>query len=143
MLMEHVNSDVFGGPDVVIEATLKNPNQFKEAVLFESLSTLPTAKLQEFVRSNEAKTMLEAEIISQDMIDRLVDHSDNGCLQTTVCHMAKEEDDPLWNELVRCRVQERRLMNELLAKYGEVAQPIADDAQKELVEAFIPEYFRH
>lgn len=143
MLFEHVDTDVFGGPDVVIEATLKNPNQLKEAVLFESLSTLPAAKLQEFVKSDEAKMMLESEIISQDLIQRLYDHADNGCFQTTVCHMAKEENDPLWDELVRTRVQERRLMNELIAKYGEVAKPMADDAQKEIVESCIPEYFRH
>lgn len=142
MMFENVSSKVFGGATAVLEGTLKNPNQYRDAILYENLSALPAAKLKEFVRSPEAKTMLNEGLISRDTIDRLAAECKNGCLNTTICHIAKENDDPLWDELVKLRVQERRLFNELVAKYGEQARPVADNANKKFVESCIPEYFR-
>lgn len=135
------NSNLFD-PDMVMESCLKNPNQLRDAVIYESLSSLPTKKIKEFVNSKEAKVMLKEELISQEVLERLVDEKDTGCLKTTVCHMAKENGDPLWDELVKHRIEERRLLNDLIAKYGENAKEAADIANKEFVESKIPEYFR-
>ena len=135
-------SQVFGSADVKLEATLKNPNQFREAVIFEAINNLPTAKIKEFIGSEEAKVMLSEGMITQDMLERLAAEHDNGVLKTTVCHMAKEEDDPIWDEFVQCRMQERRLMNELLEKYGEKAKDVVDNVNKTVIEACIPAYFR-
>ena len=142
MFLDTMNSSVFGSADVKLESTLKNPNQFREAVLFEALNSLSASKRKEFVKSNEARTMLTEGLITKDMLDRLADESDNGVLKTTVCHMAKENGDPAWDELVRHRIEERRIMNDLIAKYSEKAKPIADNADKDFVESCIPEYFR-
>ena len=142
MFMEMVNSKIFGSADVKLESALKNPNQFREAVVFETLSNLPSAKIKEFIKSDEAKAMMEAGVINQDMINRLADGNVNTLLRTTVCHMAKEEDDPLWDELVSLRIQERRVMNDLIAKYGDKSAVVMKAIDKEFVEASIPEYFR-
>lgn len=142
MLLDTVYSKVFGSSNVVMESALKNPNQFREAVLFEALSELPEKKIKEFINSPEAKTMLSEGIITQETLERLANEHKDGLIATTVCHMAKENGDPLWDEFVAARIQERRLMNDLLEKYGDKAQPIADDADKRFVEACIPEYFR-
>ena len=142
MFLEAASSSVFGAADIKLESALKNPNQFREAVIFETLNGLPNEKRREFIKSNEAKIMLTEGLITKDMLDRLAIESDNGVLKTTVCHIAKENGDPIWDEFVRCRIEERRLMNELIAKYGEDAKPIADNADKDFVEACIPEYFR-
>ena len=142
MFLEAAGSSIFGAADIKLESALKNPNQFREAVIFETLNGLPSAKRKEFIKSNEAKTMLTEGLITKDMLDRLASESDNSVLNTTVCHMAKENGDPIWDEFVRCRMEERRIMNELIAKYGEDAKPIADNADKDFVEACIPEYFR-
>lgn len=138
----NIPNALFGGNDAVIEGALKNPNQFRDAVLFESLNSLPTAKKKEFVNSKEAKTMLQEGLISTEVLERLSAEADNGVLKTTVCHMAKENGDPEWDELVKHRMEERRLLNDLIEKYGDKAKVIADNADKEFVEAYIPEYFR-
>lgn len=143
MFIENATSKIFGSANIKLESSLKNPNQFREAVLFEALNNLPIAKKKEFIRSNEARVMLTEGIITKDMLERLTSESDNGVLKTTVCHMAKENGDPIWDEFVRHRIEERRLMNELIEKYGKEAQPIADNANKDFVEACIPEYFRN
>lgn len=135
-------SQVFGSADVKLEATLKNPNQFREAIIFEAINNLPTSKVKEFIGSEEAKVMLSEGMITQDMLERLAAEHDSGVLKTTVCHMAKEEDDPIWDEFVQCRMQERRLMNELLEKYGEKAKDVVDNVNKTVIEACIPAYFR-
>lgn len=136
-------SKVFGTPDMKMEATLKNPNQFRDAVLFESLRSLPNSKIKEFINSPEAKMMLTEGLISAEVLDRLCAEEGNSMLRTTVCHMAKENGDPLWDELVQARMQERRVLNDLLVKYGEDAKPVAENATKQFVESCIPEYFRH
>lgn len=142
MFLETVTSKVFGTANAKLESTLKNPNQYRDAVLYENLSGLSMNKIKEFVKSPEAKMMLTEGLISQELLERLVDECDTGCLKTTVCHMAKENGDPKWDELVRLRIQERRLINELIAEYGDKAKPIADNANKDFVESCIPEYFR-
>ena len=86
--------------------------------------------------------MINEGLISQDVLERLVNTSDKNILKTTVCHMAKENGDPIWDEFVKARIQERRIMNDLLEKYGKDAKVIADNAEKEIVNASIPEYFR-
>lgn len=139
MFIESISS-VFGPANVKLESALKNPNQFREAVIFESLSHLPAAKKREFIHSNEAKAMLEEGIITADMLDRLAADVDTGILKTSVCHMAKENGDPIWDEFVQCRIQERRLLNQLIEKYGKDAKNVADCAVKDL--NCIPEYFR-
>ena len=60
----------------------------------------------------------------------------------TVCHMAKENDDPLWGQLVACRLQERNIMNAIVEKYAKEADPISKTARQAFVESCVPEYFR-
>lgn len=145
MFLDTTKSMVFGSGEAVMEATLlKNPNQLREAVVFERLSNLPRAKRAEFIRSREAKIMVENDIISQDSLDRLASDLNNTTMNTAVCHMAKEENNPLWDELVRCRMEERRLMNELILQYGEKVDksPAIKNIEAEFINKSIPEYFR-
>ena len=134
-------SVVFGGADVHMEGALKNPNQFRDAILYESLNSLSSDKVKEFVGSNEAKFMVEEGLMSPETLERLANQGDS-LLKTTICHMAKENGDPMWDELVRLHMQERRVMNDLIEKYADEAKPVAESAIKTFVEACIPEYFR-
>ena len=143
MIFDTRNSSVFGGSEMQMESTLKNPNQYKEAVIECAISSLPRKKINEFVNSKEAKAMINEGLISQDCLDRLASENDEGRLiKTTVCHMAKENGDPTWDEFVRCRTEERRLMNDMLEKYGDNVKPEIVKVEKEIIESSIPEYFR-
>lgn len=137
-------SSIFGDADVKMEGCLKNPHQFRDAVLFEHFSALPNEKIKEFVSSKEAKFMLSEGHISPDVIDRLNEavNNDTGMLKLTVCHMAKENNDPLWEALVKCRLEERNIMNAIVERYAEEGSAIAQTAQQIFVESHVPEYFR-
>ena len=142
MFYNNVSSSVFGGANVKLESALKNPNQFREAVICESIRSLPPEKIKEFCSSEEAKAMINEGYITQDTIERLADGCDTGVFKTTVCHMAKEADDPDWDAFVMHQIESRRLMNDMIAKYGDKAKDIADNVQTDFVEACIPAYFR-
>ena len=129
---------------VEIKAVLKNPNQFREAVIFEHMSHKDPATIKTFCNSTEARTMVESGAITYDTLDRLAQkaNSDKGVINTAVCHVAKENDDELWNQLVQARAEERRIMNELLDKYRKEVTPIATNARTEIIEKCIPSRFR-
>ena len=127
-----------------IKAVLKNPNQFREAVIFEHMSHKDPATIKTFCSSTEARTMVESGAITYDTLDRLAQkaNSDKGVINTAVCHVAKENDDELWNQLVQARAEERRIMNELLEKYRKEVEPVAINARTEIIEKCIPSRFR-
>ena len=127
-----------------LPGVLKNPNQFREAVIYEHMSHKDPATIKTFVRSSEAKAMIEAGTITYDTLDRLSKkaNTDDKCVNTAVCHVAKENDDDLWNQLVQARAEERRIMNELLAKYRDDVEPVALNAKTEIIEKCIPSTFR-
>ena len=129
---------------VEIQGVLKNPNQFREAVIFEHMSHKDPATIKVFCNSAEARAMVEAGSITYDTLDRLSRkaNSDRSVINTAVCHVAKENDDDLWNQLMKARAEERRIMNELLDKYRSEVEPIAINAKTEIIERCIPSKFR-
>lgn len=127
-----------------LPGVLKNPNQFREAVIYEHMSHKDPATIKSFLRSTEARTMVEAGTITYDTLDRLAKkaNTDDKCVNTAVCHVAKENDDELWDRLVQARAEERRIMNELLAKYRDDVELIALNAKTEIIEKCIPSTYR-
>ena len=127
-----------------LPGVLKNPNQFREAVIYEHMSHKDPATLKRFVNSSEAKAMIEAGTITYDTLDRLAKkaNSDNTVVNTAVCHVAKENEDDLWDQLVKARAEERRIMNELLDKYRKDVEPVAINAKSEIIEKCIPSNYR-
>lgn len=138
------SSQVFGSEEAQLEMALKEPNQYRNAVIFESLAAISESKRKEFVSSEEAKVLLKEGVITDEMLEKLgaMDKDDNHVFCTSILHMAKDEGDPLWDEFVKHHIEERRILNELIAKYGEEGQKMAANAQKNFIEAYIPSYFR-
>ena len=63
-------------------------------------------------------------------------------LKITVCDLAKENEDPEWDELVECRIRERQLLNSLINKYALEAKDKIEKANEQIINKSIPEYFR-
>lgn len=136
-------SAVFGESATFKDKPLKEKNPLREAFVVNELSHLDSKTLKEFAYSPEAKYMLENEIISYDALDNLCKRNfEDKEAEMVICHMAKENEDETWNALLRCRMEERRLMNELIAKYGEDARPYAKKCHDEYVNKCVPKHFR-
>jgi len=135
-------SKVFSEGTIQSGAPLKRPDVLREAFVVNELQHLPQKVLKEFVNSPEAKTMLENEIISYDTLNALAnDIYKDRASEFCVCHLAKENGDPLWDDLIRHREEERRLMNELLAKYGEEAKPHAAMYRENWINKNVPKRY--
>ena len=97
---------------------LKNPNSLRESYLYEYFVSRGQDAIDKFVKSPEASIMKEQNMITDDLIERLSKaKANNKNLEMTVLHIAKAEDDPMFDRLVALRAQERDLMNELIKKY--------------------------
>lgn len=143
MFFNNIKDTLFD-ESATIKATLKNPNQFREAVIYEYMSHKTPATIKAFINSSEAKAMIEAGSISYDTLERLdrKANTDNTVMNTAVCHIAKENDDELWTKLLQARAEERRIMNELMDKYRTEADPVALKARSEIIEKCIPANYR-
>lgn len=135
-------SRVFGEATAVMNTPLKNPNQYKEAVICEAIAELPDADVKKFVNSPEAKALEDNGTLSPEALERLANRKDNGQIMVAICHMAKESNDPLWDELVACRIQERRIFNNLAERYGAAAKKTVDTVQKDIIETCIPREYK-
>lgn len=122
---------------------LKNKEALREAFVYNELSHMSKKDLKEFANGPEAKYLLENEIISYDTLERLIsDNYGDKALEFFVCHMAKENGDDAWDEIVKHRAEERRLMDELIGKYGNEARLNADTYRETYINKNLPKSFR-
>ena len=121
------------------KSIFKDTRPLQEAFVFTELSHMPKQKLREFMKGPECKYLVENDIISGETLERLANEEyEDKAMELVVCHMAKENDDDRWNELVRHRAEERRLMNELIGEYGDNARTYAEQYRESFVYNCVP-----
>lgn len=131
-----------------LNSTLKKDrlDTYKDAILYEYFSHMDTNKIRKFVNSSEARALVEAGALTPASLDRLdakIHAPENSpAVKIGVMQAAKDADDELWDELVKARAEERRLMNELLQKYSGEVSPIADKAQEEIIAKYVPAEYK-
>lgn len=125
-----------------INESLKNPGELLESYIFDELSHLTDEKKQEFINSDEAKEMEEAGIIGRRTLVRLSKQDDLARRHKMAAfQLAKENDDPLWNLLVKNRIKERELINKITTKYASRATRVAKIGQKDYLKTRMPKNF--
>lgn len=135
-------SQVFSENAVIRDGIrLKDFKPVREAVIFNELSHLPQKKLRQFVRSPEARQMVKEEFITPGQLEDLTrDAYGDKASEFMICHMAAENGDERWDELVRLRAQEREIMNQLIRDYQDAAKPYADNYRSDHISKIPPEY---
>ena len=125
------------------KSILKDTRPLQEAFVYNELSHMSKQKLREFMRGPECKYLVENDIISGETLERLAneEYYEDKAMELVVCHMAKENEDERWNELVRHRAEERRLMNELIGEYGDSAKTYAENYRQDFVYKCVPESY--
>lgn len=133
---------VFEGGRLAPKSALKQPNMYLESVIFENVSRLPRKKVDEFVNSKEAKTMMQEGYLSQATLERLAnEHGMPGCVKSIACHLARENNDPAFKELLDSQRKAHQAIEEIIDKYGRDAEPIAQQYQQNL-DSILPDYFK-
>ena len=115
------------------------PYGFLEACIVDEVSHLSDEKIQEFCQSPEAEALVEAGVMRKKTLVRLSKKDDFSRRRTMAAFtIAREKKDPLWSKLVKNRVQERKLIGEIVKKYGGRADKVAKAGQKEYLKQKMP-----
>ena len=115
------------------------PYGFLEACIVDEVSHLSDEKIQEFCQSPEAEALVEAGVMRKKTLVRLSKKDDFSRRRTMAAFtIAREKKDPLWSKLVKNRVQERKLIGEIVKKYGGKADRVAKAGQKEYLKQKMP-----
>lgn len=123
--------------DVVTESDI--PAGFLEACIADEVSHLSDEKIQEFCQSEEAQALVEAGVMRKKTLVRLSKKDDMSRRRTMAAFtIAREKNDPLWSKLVKNRVMERKLIGEIVKKYGSKAEKVAKVGQKEYLKQKMP-----
>ena len=115
------------------------PYGFLEACIVDEVSHLSDEKIQEFCQSPEAEALVEAGVMRKKTLVRLSKKDDFSRRRTMAAFtIAREKKDPLWSKLAKNRVQERKLIGEIVKKYGGKADKVAKAGQKEYLKQKMP-----
>ena len=115
------------------------PEGFLEQCIVDEVSHLTDEQIQEFCNSPEAEQMVQEGTMRKKTLVRLSKKDDMSRRRTMAAFsIAREKKDPLWTKLVKNRVQERKLIGEIVKKYGGKADKIAKAGQKEYLKQKMP-----
>lgn len=123
----------------IMEQELKNPNELLESMIYDEVSRLPDERRKEFVNSEEAQAMMESGLISRKTLVRLSKKDDlERRIGMAAIQMAKENNDMLYDQLIRNRIKERELLDKINTKYASKASRVAMIGQKEFLKQKLP-----
>lgn len=122
-----------------INESLKNPNELLEMYVIDEVSKLPDEKIKEFCESKEAETMIQEGIISRKTLVRLSKNDDlSRRTKMAAFQLAKENNDSLWDQLVKNRIKEKQLIAKIVQKYGNKATKAAKVGQQQFMKRKLP-----
>lgn len=128
-----------GSQQAIMEGELQNPNELLEAYIYDELCSMTDEDKRAFVNSPEASAMVEAGLIQKKTLVRLTRSDDLSRRLTMACfQMAKENKDPLWDQLVKNRIKERNLIGQIKKKYASRATKTAKMGQKQYLKSKMP-----
>lgn len=127
-----------------IETVFSDPNAIISQLIEMEVSQLPQEKIEEFCAPGGVGETLVAEgKLSKKTIVRLSKKDDlSKRKKMAALNLAKQNNDPLWDKLAMNRVKERELIAKIMAKYGNKAQKVAVQSQKDFLKgAHLPKSF--
>lgn len=127
-----------------IENVFSDPNAIISQMIEMEVSQLPQEKIEEFCAPGGVGETLVAEgKLSKKTIVRLSKKDDlSKRKKMAALNLAKQNGDPLWDKLAMNRVKERELIAKIMAKYGNKAQKVAVQSQKDFLKgAHLPKSF--
>ena len=115
------------------------PAGLVEPYIVDEVSQLTEEQIQEFCHSPEAEQMVQEGTMRKKTLVRLSKKDDMSRRRTMAAFsIARQKKDALWTKLVKNRVQERKLIGEIVKKYGNKADRVAKVGQKEYLKHKMP-----
>lgn len=113
---------------------LRDNNALVEMMLVDDISRLDSDVVKEFCESPEAEALVEANVLRKPTLVRLGKKDDaKRRKKLAAFQLAKENKDPNWTKLCKNRVQEKKLINAIMQRWGQKAEREAKVAQQKYI----------
>lgn len=118
-----------------ISSMFKNPNAVFESSLMMEAMNWTDEQIKEFCAPGGLGEELVSEgKLSKKTIMRLSKKDDLSRRTKKMClDLARENDDPLWDQLAKNRIKERELIAKIVHKYNSKGSRLAVQAQKDFI----------
>ena len=117
----------------IIKEEFRDPSLLEQVFIADEVAHLPEEKIKEFCQPGGVGEQLvqEAKMSRKTLVrlnkqDDLTRRTKMGALL-----LAKEKKDPLYDKLVKNRLQKRQLVDKIMKKYGNKGKQVAKQAQAE------------
>lgn len=126
------SSDIEGIDEALVEET-----GIIEALIVDDASRMDSDTLREWCQSDEAKALVEANVLRKPTLMRLSKADDEKRRQKLAAYkLAKQAKDPLFNKLLLYRGKWKAISAKIVAKYGTKADRVAKKGQKEYIKNY-------
>lgn len=118
-----------------ISDVFKNPNKIFESSLMMEAMSWTDEQIKEFCAPGGIGEELVSEgKLSKKTIMRLSKKDDLSRRTKKMClDLARENNDPLWDQLAKNRIKERELIAKIVHKYSSKGSRLAVQAQKDFI----------
>lgn len=117
----------------IINEEFRDPTLLEQVFIADEIAHLPEDKIHEFCQPGGVGEQLvkEAKLSKKTLVrlnkqDDLTRRTKMGALL-----LAKEKGDPLYDKLVKNRMQKRDIVDKIMKKYGNKGKQVAKQAQAE------------
>lgn len=125
---------LYGAKPIDSIEKIGNSNEILEAFFMDDILRLSSEEIHEFCKSEEAKILLEKNILNKPSLMRLDKQSDQVRRTKLIAYqLAKAADDPWWHKLVKYQKLRKEAIGKIMDKYGNKAAKIAKVAQKNYI----------
>ena len=111
-------------------------NTVLESLYVDDLLRLESSQLKKFCESEEAKILVEKQVLKKPTLMRLSKADDEKRRTKLMAYqLAKENNDPLWEKLKKYQKLRRETINAIMKKYGNKAARMSKIAQKSYIKS--------
>ena len=107
-----------------------------ESFYVDNLLRLQDTEIKKFCESEEAKILVEKQVLKKPTLMRLSKADDEKRRTKLMAYqLAKENNDPLWEKLKKYQKLRRETINAIMKKYGNKAARMSKVAQKSYIKS--------
>ena len=139
MFLENSTED---GGIMEMNISAETENSIFEQLLIEECSHFNNDQLNAFLESDLCEALITEGKMRKNTIVMLSKRDDQSRRNKIIAmNMAKQANDPLWEKLKKNRAIERKLLGQVMKKYGRKAQKVAKKEQKDWIKNRMPANF--
>lgn len=125
---------LFGSSQFSSMESVANSDEILEMYIVDDLLRMPSADIQKFCESAEAKILQEKSVLKKPTMMRLSKADDEKRrVKLMAYQLAKEANDPNWSKLKNFTSRRKDCIEKIMMKYGPKAEKMAKIAQKNYI----------